>query len=93
MKVKEPSSIYYTVPKINALRNRIKENLDAIDNPQDLENLLLLTEQKSLSEETVLKLTLEMRDALQEGIDDYEKGRYIVQKEVDKEFERWMKEQ
>lgn len=93
MKAKEPSATYYTEPKLNALRDRIKKNLDSINNPQDLEHLLALTERQNSPEESVLKLSSEIKSAIQEGLDDYNNGKFIAQKDLNKEFEEWMKEQ
>lgn len=92
MKAKEPSATYYSLPKLNALRNRIKKNIDAIDNPQDLERLLALTERNKETEETPLILSPEMEKELQKGIDDYNNGNYLTQEELNKELKEWIKE-
>lgn len=92
MKAKEPSATYYSLPKLNALRNHIKQNIDAIDNPLDLEHLLALTEKNKKMKETPLILSPEMEKELQKGIDDYNNGNYLTQEELNRELEEWIKE-
>ncbi len=70
------------------LREKLAGKINKIERIDLLEHMLQLIENEEDSIPYVL--TIEQQDAVNEALDQYEKGQYISDEEADKEISQWL---
>jgi predicted transcriptional regulator len=78
----------YAMATIIDLREKLAGKINKIERIDLLEYMLQLIENEEDSIPYVL--SIEQQDAVNEALDQYEKGQYISDEEADKEISQWL---
>lgn len=94
MKAKEPATMYFSRPQLEALKGWIKDNLDHVEDGSLLLKMRDLMQESALtnssSQEETLELSPEIKKRIEMGKEDIREGRYVDNSDVRNRLSKWL---